>query len=348
MAVEVAEAVELVAVDRDGRPRQRRHRRHRFLRGPVEQGVETRREGRAPPLEQVPAVDDPGDLRLQPDHRLLQPLTGGVAGAGQGLVVLEQRLLLARETEVGVDVSEVVVDLLDAGDHVAPGRVVEVAQRRRLEQRDPAPQRQGAEPGEGLGQGDAVELGADPGLHAAQGLGEAHDRVGQRRDLGRPLPGRLIACERLQDRGIALDRRRHVGAQVGRGGVEVERVLVRRRLDRGRRRLDRRRRCRPLGRVQHRPDRWQYRLNCRRRRRLGRGQRRDQARGGQSSRGQPRTSCRHVLVPRIRSRSRRPWPIPWRVPTGSGQPRSPPSAERGAAGGARDARPRGAQNRPRA
>ena len=236
MAVPLAQALQLLAVDVHGGPHEGRHGRYGLLRRAVAQRVEPCRERRPLPFEQVPPLDDPGDLRLQPDHRLLQALPRGVAGPGQRLVVFEQRLLLPGEAERGVHVAEVVVGLLDLGDDVSPGRLVEVAERRRFEQRDAPPQLQGAEPRKALGQRDAVELRADPGLHAAQRLGEADDRVGQRGDLRHPLPGGFVMRLRLEDRRIAFDRGVHVGPQLRRDGVEVERILRRRRLRGGERR----------------------------------------------------------------------------------------------------------------
>ena len=268
VAVPFAEAVQPLAVEREGGPRQARHGRHRIVRRPVAQGVEAGREHGAPAVEPEPAVDDPGDLRLQPDHRLQQALAGGVAGPGQRLVVRQQRLLFAGEAERRVDVSEVVVDLLDLRGDVPPGRLMQVAQRLRLQPRDPAPQGERAEPGERLGQRHAVDLRADPGLHAAQRLREADDRVGQGGDPRRPAQGGFVARTGLEDGGIAFHRRGHVGAQIRRRGVEVERVLRRRRpggaagLSSG------------LGgvRVEH----------VLRRRRLGGGERRDQDRRGRA------------------------------------------------------------------
>ena len=148
-----------------------------------------------------------------------------------------------------------------AGD-VPPGCLVAVVQRRRLQHGDPAPQLQRAEPGKVLGQRDTVELRADPRLHAAQRLGEADDRIGQRGDLGHALPGGFVARVGLEDRRIALHRRGHVGPQIRRGGVEVERIL--------------------------------------RRHRLGGGERRDQARRRQTGAGSPDACCMHVIVPVFR------------------------------------------------
>jgi hypothetical protein len=65
--------------------------------------------------------------------------------------VLQQRLLLAGQLEVRVDLGEVVVRPLDIGDDVPPRGLVAVVQRRRLQQGDPAAERQRPEPRERSG-----------------------------------------------------------------------------------------------------------------------------------------------------------------------------------------------------
>ena len=226
VAMPVAEAVELVAVHGNGGPHQRRHRRHRRLRGPVEQGVESRRESRALPPEQVPAVDDAGYLRLQPDHGLLQPLAGGVAGAGQGLVVLEQRLLLAGEAERGVDVRQVVVALLDLGDDV-PAGLPWYRCRRAVASSSATRSRSSRVPNQGNDWVRVTLLSWGPTRVST--LRRAWVKLttgsGSAATWGDRSRAASYRARDSRNRRIALDRRRHVGAQIRRDGVEVERVI---------------------------------------------------------------------------------------------------------------------------
>ena len=223
LAVPIAEADQLLSLQLDGGARQRRHARQRLVGGPPAQRVQARLEHGALLLQPVPPVDDPGDLRLQPDHRLLQALTRGVAGAGERFVVLQQGALFAGEAQRGVRVAELEVRLLHLRDDVPLVRLVHVVQRRCLLQRHLAPQVERAEPGKGLAHGEAVELRTDPRLHAPQRLRERQDGVGQRRDLRNPLAGGAVACPGFQDGRVELERARHVGPQLRRGGMEVRR-----------------------------------------------------------------------------------------------------------------------------
>ena len=236
LPVALAQVVETLAVEVDVGARQRRHAGYRLRDGAVSQVIEPRRRRAALPVQLVLPIEHARKLRLQAEHRLLQSLAGGVAGPCDRLVVIEQRPLLAREAERGVDVPQVVERLLDLGDDVPAGGFVEVVQGRRLEQRHPATECQRAEPGEGLAQRHAVELRSDPGLDAAQRLGEAHHRIGQRGDLRDPLPGGPIARPGLEHAWVVLERRGHVLTQGRLAGVEVGSVFRLRRLSGGKRR----------------------------------------------------------------------------------------------------------------
>ena len=163
------------------------------LRGPGAERVEVHGERPALAGELPLPVADPGEFGLQPDDRLLETLAGGIARPRQGFVVPEERVLFVQQPERGVEVGDVVEDPFDPGDGFTLLGLVDAALRVGFGERHPAAEIAGAEPGQGLGHGDAAGLGAHAGFHAPDRLAHAQGRVRECGDLRDALPGGPVA-----------------------------------------------------------------------------------------------------------------------------------------------------------
>ena len=156
-------------------------------------------------------------------NRLLEALAGGVARPRQRFVVAEQRMLLVQEPERGVQIREVVKRPPDPGDDLALLGLVEAELGVGFRERDPAAKITGAEPGQGLGQGDAAGLGADARFHAAKRLADIQRGVRQCGDLRDALPCGLVPRSGSEQGWVLLDGAVQAASQVRFGGVEVGR-----------------------------------------------------------------------------------------------------------------------------
>ncbi len=218
--IAITQIVQSLEIEFDGRQRSGSDRRNWCLGCSIAQRIEARGQ-RGPLLTQhLHPIDDLRDLRLEPDHTLLQTLTGRKPCLRQLLVVLEEGLLLLGCQERGVDVRQVVVRPLDAGDDVTlRGHILVILGHGRLDGH-PLPESECAKPRERLRVHEGVELRPNPGFDTSDCLGERKHRVGQRVRLRYGLKRAAIPCKGLTDAGVTIDGFVDVGTKISLGPVE--------------------------------------------------------------------------------------------------------------------------------
>ena len=140
---------------------------------------------------------------------------GPVAGARDFFEVGEEVEVVAGDCDGAVQVVEFVVGRADLVDQPAAGGGKALAFDLGILQRCPAAQIQGADPGEGLRQAEAVFLRSDPGLDLAEEMAIGEARVGQGARRGHGLQGGFPAGEGGTQAGAVAQG---VAFVVGQGG----------------------------------------------------------------------------------------------------------------------------------